>query len=412
MSGSDGCGQVPKLARSASAAWLRWPARRDWRSARCGRVATKAVTARKPTMSSRFVGARGSDRSRPCIPRCGQRSRSSSIRLRAAIPNRRCAGRARARTCSPPSCSRSTASGSATRPSPSCSASTATACKRRTRPSRATSIPIATRSSSTSTQDAERCLQRGVPVISVDTKKKELVGNFKNGGREWQPEGRAGACRRPRLPQRRARQGDPVRRLRRRRQRRLRERRHRPRHAGVRGHVDRGVVEASRARSGTRTRARSSSPPTRAAATAIGARVWKHELQRLADKLDIAIHVSHFPPGTSKWNKVEHRLFSFISINWRGRPLRTYETVVNLIGEHDQPRWPRRSRSPRSSALSDRQEGLRERVQDDSTSSPTTSTATGTTSSSRARSLDRSTSAFAGPNRRRWLLVVGAVFVR
>ena len=61
------------------------------------------------------------------------------------------------------------------------------------------------------------------------------------------------------------------------------------------------------------------------------AHAWKYELQRLADKLGIAIRVSHFPPGTSKWNKVEHRLFSFISINWRGRPLRTYETVINLI---------------------------------------------------------------------------------
>lgn len=58
---------------------------------------------------------------------------------------------------------------------------------------------------------------------------------------------------------------------------------------------------------------------------------WKYELQRVADELGLAIRVSHFPPGTSKWNKVEHRLFSFISINWRGRPLRTYETVVNLI---------------------------------------------------------------------------------
>ncbi len=61
-------------------------------------------------------------------------------------------------------------------------------------------------------------------------------------------------------------------------------------------------------------------------------RVWKDELQRLADKIGVVIHVSHFPPGTSKWNKIEHRLFSFISINWRGRPLRSYETVVNLIG--------------------------------------------------------------------------------
>jgi len=62
-------------------------------------------------------------------------------------------------------------------------------------------------------------------------------------------------------------------------------------------------------------------------------RVWKTELQRLADKLGIAIHVSHFPPGTSKWNKIEHRLFSFITLNWRGRPLRTFETIVSLIGE-------------------------------------------------------------------------------
>ena len=55
-------------------------------------------------------------------------------------------------------------------------------------------------------------------------------------------------------------------------------------------------------------------------------------MQRFADASRLTIHVSHFPPGTSKWNKIEHRLFSFISINWRGRPLRTYETVVNLIG--------------------------------------------------------------------------------
>ncbi|MGH7436900.1 MAG: ISAzo13-like element transposase-related protein, partial [Polyangiaceae bacterium] len=61
--------------------------------------------------------------------------------------------------------------------------------------------------------------------------------------------------------------------------------------------------------------------------------VWKQQLQRFADELNITVHVSHFPPGTSKWNKVEHRLFSFISINWRGRPLRTYETVIHLIGK-------------------------------------------------------------------------------
>ncbi len=61
-------------------------------------------------------------------------------------------------------------------------------------------------------------------------------------------------------------------------------------------------------------------------------RVWKAQLQQLADATGLSISVCHFPPGTSKWNKVEHRLFSHISINWRGRPLEDYETVVQLIG--------------------------------------------------------------------------------
>ncbi len=87
--------------------------------------------------------------------------------------------------------------------------------------------------------------------------------------------------------------------------------------------------------------------------------VWKHQLQRIADKLGLVIHVSHFPPGTSKWNKVEHRLFSFISINWRGRPLRSYETVIQPDQQHDQPRWPGGPRPPRPSAVSDWQESFR-----------------------------------------------------
>lgn len=61
-------------------------------------------------------------------------------------------------------------------------------------------------------------------------------------------------------------------------------------------------------------------------------RAWKLHLQRLADHLRIPITVCHYPPGTSKWNKIEHRLFSFISLNWKGKPLRTFETMVNLIG--------------------------------------------------------------------------------
>jgi hypothetical protein len=61
-------------------------------------------------------------------------------------------------------------------------------------------------------------------------------------------------------------------------------------------------------------------------------RLWKMGLQRLADLTGLHLHVSHFPPGTSKWNKIEHRMFSFITQNWRGRPLISYETIVSLIG--------------------------------------------------------------------------------
>ena len=61
-------------------------------------------------------------------------------------------------------------------------------------------------------------------------------------------------------------------------------------------------------------------------------RAWKHELQRFADETGIRVHVSHFPPGTSKWNKIEHRLFCHITQNWRGKPLRSLETMVDLTG--------------------------------------------------------------------------------
>ncbi len=177
---------------------------------------------------------------------------------------------------------------------------------------------------------AEECLERGVPVISVDTKKKELVGNFKNGGREWQPTGEPELVDVHDFPQDAIGKAIPY---------------------GVydiganHGFVSVGVDHDTPRFAVTTIEAwwkQVGSPRYPKAreifitADAGGSngyrlRVWKYELQRLADKLCIAIRVSHFPPGTSKWNKVEHRLFSFISINWRGRPLRTYETVVNLI---------------------------------------------------------------------------------
>jgi hypothetical protein len=92
-------------------------------------------------------------------------------------------------------------------------------------------------------------------------------------------------------------------------------------------------------------------------------RPWKVELQKLADELKLPITVCHLPPGTSKWNKIEHRLFSFITINWRGKPLRSYRTVVQLIAatttdaglqvraELDENKYPRGSRFPMLSSL-------------------------------------------------------------
>ena len=177
---------------------------------------------------------------------------------------------------------------------------------------------------------AEQCLDRGVPVISVDTKKKELVGNFKNGGREWQPGGEPELVDVHDFPQDAIGKAIPY---------------------GVYdvgandGFVSVGVdhdtpmfavttIEAWWKQVGSQRYPKAREIFITADAggsNGYRSHVWKHELQRLADKLGIAIRVSHFPPGTSKWNKVEHRLFSFISINWRGRPLRTYETIVNLI---------------------------------------------------------------------------------
>ena len=177
---------------------------------------------------------------------------------------------------------------------------------------------------------AQECLERGVPVLSVDTKKKELVGNFKNGGREWQMEGEPELVDVHDFPSDAVGKAIPY---------------------GVYdvgandGFVSVGIdhdtpvfavttIEAWWAQVGVkRYRHAREIFITADAGGSNGYRshVWKYELQRMADKLGLVIHVCHFPPGTSKWNKVEHRLFSFISINWRGRPLRSYETVVNLI---------------------------------------------------------------------------------
>jgi hypothetical protein len=178
---------------------------------------------------------------------------------------------------------------------------------------------------------AKDCLDRGVPAISVDTKKKELVGNFKNAGQEWQPEGTPELVDVHDFPDDAVGKAIPY---------------------GIydiganEGFVNVGtdhdtpVFSVASIEAWWKRVGRGRYPDAReifitadaGGSNGYRSRVWKSELQGLADRIDRAIHVSHFPPGTSKWNKVEHRLFSFITINWRGKPLRSYDTVINLIG--------------------------------------------------------------------------------
>ena len=86
-------------------------------------------------------------------------------------------------------------------------------------------------------------------------------------------------------------------------------------------------------------------------------RLWKLELQNFSDETGLSLSVCHFPPGTSKWNKVEHRLFSFISSNWRGEPLRDYETIVNLIARTTTAKGLQSNLPSGSSEIPDRTEG-------------------------------------------------------
>jgi hypothetical protein len=168
------------------------------------------------------------------------------------------------------------------------------------------------------------------PVISVDTKKKELVGDFKNAGREWRRKGQPEDVRVHDFLIKGLGRAVPY---------------------GVydlaadAGWVSVGIDHDTAAfavqtiRRWWREVGRARYPKAkRLVITADGGgsngfrlRLWKRELQRLANELGIDIAVSHFPPGTSKWNKIEHRLFSFISQNWRARPLVSYRVIVNTI---------------------------------------------------------------------------------
>ena len=175
-----------------------------------------------------------------------------------------------------------------------------------------------------------RALAQGAPVISVDTKKKELVGNFANQGRQWRPTKTALRVKTHDFPTPAVPRADPY---------GIYDRQRNTGFVNVGTDHDTATFAVASIRGWWRQEGRRFYPTaTELLITADGGgsngyrlRLWKWELQRLADQTGLSIRVCHFPPGTSKWNKVEHRLFSFISSNWRGEPLRDDETVVRLI---------------------------------------------------------------------------------
>lgn len=179
-------------------------------------------------------------------------------------------------------------------------------------------------------EQVRRALAAGSPVISVDTKKKELIGNFRNQGRQW---------RRKKSPVRVNGHDFPDPSVPRAYPYGIYDVARNTGFVNVGTDHDTGVFAAASIRGWWRVEGKRLYPRARRLLiTADGGgsngyrlRSWKVELQKLADATGLSILVCHFPPGTSKWNKVEHRLFSFISSNWRGEPLRDYETIVRLI---------------------------------------------------------------------------------
>ena len=180
-------------------------------------------------------------------------------------------------------------------------------------------------------QQVRRFQATAQPVISVDTKKKELVGDFKNAGRQWRPKGQPEPVRVHDflIPERGKAIPYGVYDL--------------TRNAGwvsvgiehdTATFAARTIGRWWRKMGRPRYRRARSLLITADAGGSNGARVrrWKWELQRLANRTRLAITVCHLPPGTSKWNKIEHRLFSYISTNWRGQPLVSLAVIVNLIG--------------------------------------------------------------------------------
>ncbi len=176
----------------------------------------------------------------------------------------------------------------------------------------------------------KRALKKGVPVISVDTKKKELVGNYANGGQQWLPAKNPVEVQGHDFPHPDIPRAYPY---------GIYDLERNTGFVNVGTDHDTGAFAVASIRGwwrheGRRQYAQAKSLLITAdggGSNASRLRLWKFELQKLVDETGLSISVCHFPPGTSKWNKIEHRLFSFISSNWRGEPLRDYETIVKLI---------------------------------------------------------------------------------
>lgn len=174
------------------------------------------------------------------------------------------------------------------------------------------------------------CLRRRQPVISADTKKRELVGDFKNSGREWRHQGQPELVRVHDFVDPQVGRATPY---------GIYDAGRNSGWVSVGMDHDTAQFAVGTIRSWWRCMGRRTYPQaTRLLITADAGgsngarlRLWKVELQKLADETGLRIAVCHFPPGTSKWNKIEHRLFSYISQNWRGQPLRSFQTIVNLI---------------------------------------------------------------------------------
>ena len=179
-------------------------------------------------------------------------------------------------------------------------------------------------------EQVKRCLRQRIPVISVDTKKKELVGNYENKGQQWLPSKHPTRVEGHDFPGLSVPRAYPY---------GIYDIGRNVGFVNVGTDHDTGAFAVASIRGWWRAEGRHIyAKAEKMMITADGGgsngwrlRLWKLELQKFADETDLRIAVCHFPPGTSKWNKIEHRLFSFISSNWRGEPLRDYETIVNLI---------------------------------------------------------------------------------